>query len=71
MGLIPGSGGSPGTGNGNPLYYSYLENSIDKRGRWATVHRMAKSQTQLKLLSKQCTRQLAEINFKRASLVAQ
>ena len=28
MGLIPGSGRSPGVGNGNPLQYSYLENSI-------------------------------------------
>ena len=29
MGLIPGSGRSPGGGNGNPLQYSYLENSMD------------------------------------------
>ena len=28
-GLIPGSGRSPGEGNGNPLQYSYLENSMD------------------------------------------
>ena len=46
-GLIPGSGSSPGEGNGNPLQYSCLENSID-RGAWqATVHAVAKSQTQL------------------------
>ena len=32
MGLIPGSGRSPGVGNGNPLQYSYLENSIDRGG---------------------------------------
>ena len=38
LGLIPGSGRSPGEGNGNPLQYSYLENSMD-RGDWrATVH---------------------------------
>ena len=44
-GLIPGSKGSPGGGNGNPLQYSCLENSMD-RGDWqATVHRVAKSQT--------------------------
>ena len=37
MGLIPGSGRSPGRGNGNPLQYSCLENSMD-RGAWrATV----------------------------------
>ena len=32
-GLIPGSGRSPGEGNGNPLQYSCLENSVD-RGAW-------------------------------------
>ena len=37
-GLIPGSGRSPGRGNGNPLQYSCLENHMD-RGAWqATVH---------------------------------
>ena len=37
-GLTPGSGRSPGEGNGNPLQYSCLENSLD-RGAWqATVH---------------------------------
>ena len=46
-GLIPGLGKSPGEGNGNPLQYSCLENSMD-RGTWqATVHGVAKSQTQL------------------------
>ena len=29
LGLIPGSGRSPGEGNGNPLQYSYLENPVD------------------------------------------
>ena len=43
-GSIPG-GRSPGLGNGNPLLYSCLENSMD-RGAWqATVHGVAKSQT--------------------------
>ena len=38
---IPGSGKSPGEGNGNPLQYSCLENPMD-RGAWqATVHRVA------------------------------
>ena len=41
LGLIPGLGGSPGEGNGNPLQYSCLENPID-RGAWrATVHEVA------------------------------
>ena len=40
---IPGSGRSPGGGNGNPLQYSCLENSMD-RGTWqATVHGVGKS----------------------------
>ena len=45
VGLIPGSGKSPGEGNGNPLPYSFLENPVD-RGVWrAIVHGFAKSQT--------------------------
>ena len=45
--LIPGLGWSLGVGNGTPLKYSCLENSMD-RGAWrAVVHRTAKSQTQL------------------------
>ena len=47
VGWIPGSGRSPGEGNGNLLQYSCLEDSMD-RGAWqATVHRGAKSWTQL------------------------
>ena len=47
VGSIPGSGRSPGEGNGNPLQYSCLENPMD-RGAWrAIVHGVAKSQTQL------------------------
>ena len=47
VGSIPGLGRSPGEGNGNPLQYSFLENSMG-RGVWrATIHRVAKSQTQL------------------------
>ena len=49
-GLIPGSGRSPGGGNGNPLQYSRLENPLHKGAWWATVRRVAKSQTQLKQL---------------------
>ena len=48
MGSIPGSGKTPGGGHGNPLQYSCLENPMD-RGTWqAVVHRITKSQTQLK-----------------------
>ena len=47
QGSIPGSGRSPGEGNGYPLQYSCLEKSTD-RGAWqATLHGVAKSQTQL------------------------
>ena len=45
LGLIPGSGRSPGEGNGNPLQYSCLDNPVD-RGAWcAIVHGVAKSRT--------------------------
>ena len=44
-GLIPGSGRSPGEGNGNPLQYSRLENPMDTGAWWATVHRVAESDT--------------------------
>ena len=48
VGLISGSGRSPGGGHGDPLWYSCLENPMD-RGAWqATVLRGAKSWTQLK-----------------------
>ena len=62
LGLIPGSGRSFGGGNGNPLQYFCLENPMGRRAWRATVHRITKSQTQLKQLSKQdikrsiCTR---------------
>ena len=47
-GRIPGSGGSPGGGRGNPVQYSCLEKPHGQRAWWATVHRAAKCQTQLK-----------------------
>ena len=46
-GSIPGSGRSPGEGNGNPLQYSCLENPMDGGAWLATVHVVAKSQTRL------------------------
>ena len=45
LGSIPGSGRSPGQGNGNPLQYSCLENPMGGGDWWATVHGVAKSQT--------------------------
>ena len=53
LGSILQSGRFPGRGHGNPLQYSCLENPMDRGAWWATVHRMAKSQTQLKQLSTQ------------------
>ena len=41
-GLIPGSGRSPGGGNGNSLQYSCLENPMARGAWWATVHGVAK-----------------------------
>ena len=42
MGSTPGSGRSLGEGNGNPLQYSGLENSMDRGAWWATVHGVTK-----------------------------
>ena len=44
LSLIPGSGRSPGEGNGNPLQYSCLESPMDRGAWWAIVHGVAKSQ---------------------------
>ena len=44
--LILELGRFPGEGNGNPLQYSCLENSMDRGAWWATVHWVSKSQTE-------------------------
>ena len=48
---IPGSGRSPGGGQGNPFQDSFLENPMDRGAWWAMVHGVTKSWTQLKRLS--------------------
>ena len=45
MGLIPGSGRSPGGGNGNSFQYSCMENPMDREAWRAIVYRVAKSRT--------------------------
>ena len=45
MGLIPGSGRSPGKGNGNSLQYSCLGNRMDRGAWWDTVHRVTELDT--------------------------
>ena len=51
VGLIPGSGRSPGERHGNPLQYSCLENPRDRGAWWAAVYGVEQSRTQLKQLS--------------------
>ena len=48
-GSIPGSGRSPGEGNGNSLHYSCLGNSMDGGAWWGALLGVAKSQTQLSM----------------------
>ena len=48
-GSIPGSGRSPGEGHGSPLQYSCLESPMDREAWWATVHRVAESDSDLAL----------------------
>ena len=43
VGLIPGSGRSPGEGNGNPLQYSYLENPMGREAWQATVQSVTRA----------------------------
>ena len=47
LGSIPGSGRSPGEGNGNSLQYSCLENPMDEGAWWARIHGVAKCRTKL------------------------
>ena len=47
VGVVPRLGRSPGGGNGNPLQYACLENSMDRGSWWAKVHGVAKSSLKL------------------------
>ena len=47
LGSSPESGRSPEEGNGHLLHYSSLENPVNRGARWATVHGVTKSWTQL------------------------
>ena len=48
MDSVPGMGRFPGEGRGNPLQYSYVENSMDRGAWWSTDHGVTKSWTRLK-----------------------
>ena len=48
--MIPGLGRSPGVGNGNSLQYSFLENPMERKACWATVHGFADSDTTKQLI---------------------
>ena len=54
VGSIPGLGASPG-GNGNPLQYSCLKSPMDGGSWWPTAHRVSKSRSWLKWLSRHAT----------------
>ena len=56
VGLIPGLGRSRGVGNGNPLQYSCLENSMDRGAWWPTVHGVAKNRHDLVIKQEQINR---------------
>ena len=45
--LVPGLGRCPGKGNGYPLWYSCLENPLDRGAWWAAIHGVTKSLTWL------------------------
>jgi len=60
LGSIPGLGGSPGEGNGNPLQHSYLKNCMDRGASEATVHRVTNQSDMTQQLN---TQQFIYITF--------
>ena len=69
VGSIPGSGRSPREGNGSPLQYSCLENSMGGEAWWAAVHGVAKSLTQLSACASTHTHTLIGEGLKRGPLL--
>jgi len=63
LGLISWTGRSPGEGNGNPLWYSYLENSMDREAWQAVVYGVTKSQTQLSMCAPLATTSLFSVIY--------
>ena len=61
-GSIPGLGRSPGEGNGNPLQYSCLENSMD-RGAWQAIQSMGSQRGRHDLVTEQRVDQRKELDF--------
>ena len=68
-GSIPGLGRSPREGNGYPLQYSCLENSMEREALWATVHKEMDTTEQLTLSDKgpvsRTRKELSKVNSKR------
>ena len=69
LGLIPGLGSSCGGGYGNPLWYSCLENPMDREARRAAVHRVTNSQTRPKHLSTHTCRHFPRVSQRRVGLL--
>ena len=70
-GSIPELVRSPGEGNGNLFQYSCLENPMDRGAWWATVHRVARSQTQLKQFSTHRRYQTKKTFYSYLSVISQ
>ena len=64
LGSIPGSGRSPGEGNGNPLQYSYLGNPMDRRSWLATIHGVTKDPDTTEQLNNTCQTLLGSSRFR-------
>ena len=62
-GSIPGSGMSPGEGNGNPLQYSCLVNPRDRRAWWVTVDGIAKESDATYGLNNNNNKVVTQLNF--------
>ena len=70
LGSVPGSGRSPGKGNGNPLQYSCLENPMDGGAWWTAIHGITKSRTWLSDFTFTFTLNVCSLRDKDLQLVA-